>query len=531
MSRYLKQNITVLFAILIMGIAVFAIVNAQPVYAAGDDKDGGVYAGVPWRITSDDALIIGKEGNTYTFDRSEEQDGYPWETYADYLKTVKFEGTVYGKGNIGSMFLMCNSLTSMDLSGFDTSNVTGMEGMFFGCSSLTYLDVSGFDTSKMTNFSAMFCDCSSLTNLDVSGFDTSKAEYMDSMFAGCSSLTDLNLTKFDTGNVRDMVRMFAGCSSLTSLILTSFDTRNVVAMTGMFEDCSSLISVTTRTFDTRKVGIMQGMFNGCSSLEYLDLSNFDASNVYSMGWMFDDCRSLKTLSIGTDFNNPNIRTDDLKATFPKTMHSSSGTKYNAGAYIPYLGYNVSYYAESDEPEDPCGNYHKWDSGTITKKATCTTAGTVLYTCTRCGKTNSETIYPLGHELKHYKKAAGFLKNGKEFDYCTICKAKMNFKTLKGYATFYVKSFKVVGAKKGFTAKWKKQSAANQKKFNGYQIRYSLKSNMSRAITATAKKSSTSKKITKLKAKKTYYVQVRTYTKKNGTTFYSKWSAKKKVKTK
>ena len=38
------------------------------------------------------------------------------------------------------------------------------------------------------------------------------------------------------------------------------------------------------------------------------------------------------------------------------------------------------------------------------------------------------------------------------------------------------------------------------------------------------------KNTRLKSKKKYYVQVRTYTKKNGTTFYSKWSAKKKVKT-
>ena len=55
--------------------------------------------------------------------------------------------------------------------------------------------------------------------------------------------------------------------------------------------------------------------------------------------------------------------------------------------------------------------------------------------------------------------------------------------------------------------------------------------MSGAKTATASKSSKSKKISKLKAKTKYYVQVRTYTKKNGTTFYSKWSAKKSVKTK
>lgn len=44
-------------------------------------------------------------------------------------------------------------------------------------------------------------------------------------------------------------------------------------------------------------------------------------------------------------------------------------------------------------------------------------------------------------------------------------------------------------------------------------------------------SNTSKKITKLSAKKTYYVRVRTYKTINGTKYYSGWSATKSVKTK
>jgi minor extracellular protease Epr len=95
----------------------------------------------------------------------------------------------------------------------------------------------------------------------------------------------------------------------------------------------------------------------------------------------------------------------------------------------------------------------------------------------------------------------------------------------------VKSLKVIKGKKRFTVKWKKQSANNQKKFNGYQIRYSLKSNMSIAKYVTAPKSSKSKTIKKLKAKKKYFVQVRTYTNSKGSTFYSSWSPIKKVKTK
>ena len=175
--------------------------------------------------------------------------------------------------------------------------------------------------------------------------------------------------------------------------------------------------------------------------------------------------------------------------------------------------------------------HPWDEGAVTKESTCSSEGVKTFHCTACDATKTETITALGHTWKHYKNAAGLLKNGTEYDYCTACKTKKNVKTLKGYATYYVKSFKVARAKNAFTAKWTKQSVAKQKKFSGYQIRYSLKSSMNSAKYATAKKTSTSKKISKLKAKRTYYVQVRTYTKKNGTTFYSKWSAKKSVKTK
>lgn len=85
------------------------------------------------------------------------------------------------------------------------------------------------------------------------------------------------------------------------------------------------------------------------------------------------------------------------------------------------------------------------------------------------------------------------------------------------------------ASKAFTAKWKKSSAANA---TGYQIRYSLKSSMASSKTVTVKGYKyASKKISKLKAKKTYYIQVRCYKTVNGVNYYSGWSAKKSVKTK
>ena len=43
-----------------------------------------------------------------------------------------------------SMFNDCNSLTSLDLSNFNTQNVTNMKYMFYDCYLLTSLDLFNF---------------------------------------------------------------------------------------------------------------------------------------------------------------------------------------------------------------------------------------------------------------------------------------------------------------------------------------------------------------------------------------------------
>ena len=101
------------------------------------------------------------------------------------------------------MFFGCPSLTSLDVSAFDTSSVNNMEYMFYNCSNVTSLDVSGFDTSSVTNMPGVFQGCSGLTSLDVSGFDTSSVTDMYAMFHSCSSLTGLQISGWDVSSVTD----------------------------------------------------------------------------------------------------------------------------------------------------------------------------------------------------------------------------------------------------------------------------------------------------------------------------------------
>lgn len=88
--------------------------------------------------------------------------------------------------------------------------------------------------------------------------------------------------------------------------------------------------------------------------------------------------------------------------------------------------------------------------------------------------------------------------------------------------------KVTAASKAFTVKWKKQATQT----TGYQIQYSTSKDFSGAKTVNVKGTSTvSKAVKKLKAKKKYYVRVRTYKTVSGVTYYSSWSGAKSIKTK
>ena len=84
------------------------------------------------------------------------------------------------------MFFDCESLTALDLSSFDTSEVSYMRGMFFDCKSLTALDLSSFDTSNVTDMRGMFSGCESLTTIYCNS--SWSASHSDDMFSGCNSL-------------------------------------------------------------------------------------------------------------------------------------------------------------------------------------------------------------------------------------------------------------------------------------------------------------------------------------------------------
>ena len=73
----------------------------------------------------------------------------------------------------------------------------------------------------------LFCDCWSLTSIDLSNFNTNNVKSMYSMFDSCIKITSINLSNFNTNNVENMSYMFHNCRELISLGISNFNCDNI----------------------------------------------------------------------------------------------------------------------------------------------------------------------------------------------------------------------------------------------------------------------------------------------------------------
>lgn len=126
-----------------------------------------------------------------------------------------------------------DKLKTIDLSNFDTSQVTSMYEAFYQCNKLKEINLTNVDTSKVTNMEMMFYSCGKLESVDLSGFDTSNVTLFESMFYGCNNLTSIDISNFDTSKLIGLSDMFYGCNRLSDLYL-NFNISNIMYSLGSF---------------------------------------------------------------------------------------------------------------------------------------------------------------------------------------------------------------------------------------------------------------------------------------------------------
>lgn len=141
---------------------------------------------------------------------------YEQETKTAYYFTDGEKITLPQLGN--QMFVGMNNLKEIDLSNFDTSEMTSFYQMFMGASSLKTLDLSGFNTKKVAVMAEMFKDMSELETVDLSNFNMSNVNYVGLMFSGNVKLKTIyangDLIPQGPNKFLDWLGVFKGCVNL-----------------------------------------------------------------------------------------------------------------------------------------------------------------------------------------------------------------------------------------------------------------------------------------------------------------------------
>ena len=227
-------------------------------------------------------------------------------------------------------------------SSIDTSNVTDMSYMFANTiespvdvsAPYSFLDIDS-DTSKVTNMSHMFYNgaASGEWQLDSTyGFSMQSVEDASYMFAG-SYIQRLRMWTTETSKLKNMEGMFANMPELLEISFTDMNTSNVTNMSSMFSGAKSLTSLDLSNLDTSKVTDMSYTFAGLQRLTSLDISNWDTSKVTKSTDMFQSSNVLSRIKVGTKVGTnalsklPQQSSSNIPGADGKWYSETTGTGY------------------------------------------------------------------------------------------------------------------------------------------------------------------------------------------------------------
>ena len=153
-------------------------------------------------------------------------------------------------------------------------------------------DLNCIDTSAITDMSFLFLNINVIIdNIDVSNWNVSNVTNMEGLFNNCKKF-NCDLSKWDVSNVKDMSYMFYNCGNF-DCDLSNWDVSNVTNMYTMFEGCSKFKGKGLENWNVSKVESISYMFFDCINFD-CDLSNWNVNNVKNMKRMFYNCNLKNT---------------------------------------------------------------------------------------------------------------------------------------------------------------------------------------------------------------------------------------------
>jgi surface protein len=104
---------------------------------------------------------------------------------------TSMESAFRGSGNL-------DNISAVDI--INLTNCTSLQAMFRS-SSVSQINTSNWDVSNITSLYQSFAFCSNIQSLDVSSWDVSNVTEMESLFRGITALNTLDVSSWDTSNV------------------------------------------------------------------------------------------------------------------------------------------------------------------------------------------------------------------------------------------------------------------------------------------------------------------------------------------
>ena len=246
--------------------------------------------------------------------------------------TLKFNGTIK---SCYFMFRNLVNITEIDLSNFDTSQVTNMESMFHHCENMKKINLENINTSSVETMLSLFDACYKLTSVDLSKFDTSKVKTLRLMFWNCRNLKFLDLSNFDTSQVTDIYSIFWGCESLIYLNINSFKFNKTISRINAFYGIASFVKYCINDTETTNILLNNDTNSNCSddcfkSNIKIDINNNDCldsciKNGYKYEYnniCYDSCPK-DTYSLFFNGNNSNNITKECFDTIPEGYYFDS----------------------------------------------------------------------------------------------------------------------------------------------------------------------------------------------------------------
>lgn len=185
-----------------------------------------------------------------------------------------------------------------------TSKIVSTENMFNQCNSLTEVNIDGWDFYGVQNANFMFAYCNKLTDILSGG--TQITEFIDlspsstwGMFGGCTSI--VNIPYVDLENTSDVRYMFYNCRSAKKIILPS-SLNKVTTTESMFQECFELEEIVSPNNEKIDFGAFnnwtsaQQMFYNCTKLtQFPFASNTNFYTLENVIGMFANCRELTSI--------------------------------------------------------------------------------------------------------------------------------------------------------------------------------------------------------------------------------------------